>query len=719
MAWVFEDEHAECELHLHEWLKSGEYVFWVTGHAGSGKSTFMKYVANHDTTKKALETWADGKQLVIANYYFWIAGGAALQTTKEGLLRSLLYAIFCFDTSLIEKVSVERKAKCPGNLNGTSWSSRDLDDTIARVLQDPAQDKKYCFFVDGLDEYQGVRADSQTEENQDRDIARCLSEIASRSNVKICASSRFRRTFEERFGAKENSPNTLLMQEHTYEDIESYTKSLLEEDKSFQRRKERDPKFNDLVEQVAKKAEGVWIWVKRAVAQVSESVEQGWTPEEISDKISNLPDLDGLYDRDLMSIEKDCKEQAAQIFLMCLHANESIPILTFYLAGYMSNHSSTALFDDDSLSNKTQLEAMLSKPSRSEERRIKELGEWKAEQIEKVIRDHQDALEARCQGFMKVIRSTGADGNAVAIRDRLVFAHRTGRDFLDRQYSTLRQLAQTRFKINEALLKAFSLHVQCTPRHINTKRRSFIVLLSNILYCAAQHQVGKGEAQADTMELIPDVASDELQGTDFSKLRISSREMEHAELEDADADAGTDASDASSTVGSTSAASSTKSKGFMERMMDKFDDWMEEQEKSSIDMEANIVLKVIQNPKYSNNLISETPPAKRKRIQDAAVKADPTTCLWTALHVLPTLVWLQIGKDMNKQRGRSSVWGCWLQILLNVKRNGAMTDILPTMRKLTILLIDWGANEEYPLRNTNNGKGEACPDLTPPSGLML
>ena len=74
-----------------DWLETGNGVFWVTGHPGSGKSTLMKFVDNHPLTVSKLQVWASRYRLVKASHFFWV-NGSSLQKSQAGLLRSL-----CFD----------------------------------------------------------------------------------------------------------------------------------------------------------------------------------------------------------------------------------------------------------------------------------------------------------------------------------------------------------------------------------------------------------------------------------------------------------------------------------------------------------------------------------------------------------------------------------------------------------------------------------------------
>lgn len=502
--------------------------------------------------------------------------------------------------------------------------------------------------------------------------------------------------------AESNAHRILQMQDYTTPDIEDFIRKLLGADECFQRRREQNSDFDNLAKQLIDRAEGVWLWAERAVSHVCISLENGKSMEEIKEKVDNLPDLDGLYQRDLEAIDDDCKGQAAQIFLMSLDANEAILMVTLILAGYLTDRSSSALFmlSSDSIASKTQLEAMLSKPSRIEERRKKEFGGWTEEEIQKVIKSQKEALEARCQDFMKVRRSTGNDSAAVAIRDRLVFSHRTCRGFLARKHPDLRKVAHSTFEINEALLKAFSLNVQFIPTQVDGKGTMFRVLTTNILYCAAQHQLSKGDTQASSLEWIPDVASDDVKGIDFMKLLLSKEQADVGALEDSDA------SSASSVEAPDKPKKTRKLDGLRKAWSDTRDAWNVSMDEYYENSHADDFQDFSSKQMFVRMLLLESSTPKRIRLQSACQEADKTTSLWTTLHVVPLLILLTDDETngLKRQRGRSSTWGCWLQMFLTAPRN-LYPHITKELRRLTVMLIENGANPEYVLRHHDNGEG--------------
>ena len=86
-----------------QWLKSGHGVYWISGKAGSGKSTLMSYIHNDERRLELLKEWCPEKKLLTPTFFFWNAG-SFLNKSIDGLLRSLIYQmlaecqelIYCF-----------------------------------------------------------------------------------------------------------------------------------------------------------------------------------------------------------------------------------------------------------------------------------------------------------------------------------------------------------------------------------------------------------------------------------------------------------------------------------------------------------------------------------------------------------------------------------------------------------------------------------------------
>ncbi|KAM0715349.1 hypothetical protein Q7P37_008847 [Cladosporium fusiforme] len=62
------------------WLRSDKSLFWISGKPGSGKSSLMSLIQADPRTCKALEDWANGRQVYTFSFYFLASG---LSLTKE------------------------------------------------------------------------------------------------------------------------------------------------------------------------------------------------------------------------------------------------------------------------------------------------------------------------------------------------------------------------------------------------------------------------------------------------------------------------------------------------------------------------------------------------------------------------------------------------------------------------------------------------------------
>ena len=216
--WIYDErplsQNGELQHHFLQWLKNGNGFFWVTGKAGSGKSTLMKFITE-------LSQWASHQHLITASFYFWHTG-TVLQKSQEGLLRSLLYEIFSQCPNMIPDVLPERWALYEqSDPTYCEWSRTELVNAIAKFSSQPIVLKRACFFIDGLDEYDGDHVE----------LIRLLQDFSRPNNIKICASSRPWNVFGTAFGG--GSCPMLRLQDLTRNDITLYVRETLEQNDLF------------------------------------------------------------------------------------------------------------------------------------------------------------------------------------------------------------------------------------------------------------------------------------------------------------------------------------------------------------------------------------------------------------------------------------------------------------------------------------------------------
>jgi hypothetical protein len=328
--WIFKEPEA-----IHKpwdsfirWLRNDGGLYWINGKAASGKSTLMKFISYHPTTMENLNIWLsnseDTRQLLLGRYFFWNSG-IPEQRSQTGLLRSLLYEMLSVQKDLIPEVfPSEWEDKCSLVSHGLgiyfeAWSLSRLEGAFRTLTALASTSRKFCFFIDGLDEFEGDHSR----------MGILFSDLASSPNVKFCVSSRPWPVFETTF---KETPQ-LRLQDLTFDDIKTYvTKELLETMHMQQLIKEEpeDTGAHNLVDDVVAKAAGVFLWIVLVVRSLLAGLENGDGVKHLQRRLDHLPaDLEDLYENMLDSIEGIYLEQSSQIFQIFRAAdyNLTIPVL--------------------------------------------------------------------------------------------------------------------------------------------------------------------------------------------------------------------------------------------------------------------------------------------------------------------------------------------------------------------------------------------------------
>lgn len=313
--WIFDNlDHG-----YPQWLESGSGVYWVTGKAGSGKSTLMKFILDNPRTEEILRGWAGDSDLLLINHFFW-AAGAELQKSYDGLIRSLLFQILRQRPALIQKL-------CPRRIDGDEftrqepWTFPELSRTFQSLTEDGTLDAYVCIFVDGLDEYDGTPAD----------VIKILTELASYPNLKLCVSSRPWPVFKKEFG---QSIEQLRMEDLTRSDIDKYVKGRLSED-HFCRQILRDNLEYEfgIVWQITISAEGVFLWVRYVVNMLLRETANEPTVSDLENLVRRYPrGLDSLYERMLqMALESYPQESAELLQVLTTFNGYTYALLPFFI----------------------------------------------------------------------------------------------------------------------------------------------------------------------------------------------------------------------------------------------------------------------------------------------------------------------------------------------------------------------------------------------------
>ncbi|KAF2250663.1 hypothetical protein BU26DRAFT_268078 [Trematosphaeria pertusa] len=316
--WIFEPSYfhphdPRSKIRFRDWLVSGHGLYWISGKPGSGKSTLMKYICDAPQTSNCLGEWAGHHRLIRAAFYFWSAG-TDMQKCQRGLLQQLLFEILRACPDLIPVL-------CPHRWEGGSgsdWSLRELQAAFEK-LEALKDDTKICFFIDGLDEYDG----------DESEIIQILQHIARLPHIKLCVSSRPWPCFEDAFGL--DAVSKLYLHNLTVDDIRQFARDKLEDIPGSGLLKQEHQAFADLISKITRRAHGVFLWVFLVVRSLRKGVENGDNIPLLLRRLEEMPsDLGPFFDKLIQSVDSVYREQMATMFEVAIRAPEPMCILTYW-----------------------------------------------------------------------------------------------------------------------------------------------------------------------------------------------------------------------------------------------------------------------------------------------------------------------------------------------------------------------------------------------------
>ncbi|KXG49909.1 uncharacterized protein PGRI_058770 [Penicillium griseofulvum] len=286
------------------WLDSGRYIFHISGKAGSGKSTLMKFLSESSRVKKRLESWAEGRPLIFARFFFWNSGDKT-QMSLEGLYRSLLFETCRQMPILIPRLFPELWAS--SNTGVTQIRFHEVRDAFTRLIKEESSSECYfCFFIDGLDEFEGDEVDHW---RLSRDLQTWTTQA---KNMKLCVSSRPHIPFVQSFANDLN--HQVSIHELTRDDISKFSMAMFENDPNFDRIKDS---YENLVIEIVNSSDGVFLWARLVVRSLLKSIGYHGSEKDLERKLHLMPKgLDELFDQILGSIDPDDQLLSDQLFLL-------------------------------------------------------------------------------------------------------------------------------------------------------------------------------------------------------------------------------------------------------------------------------------------------------------------------------------------------------------------------------------------------------------------
>jgi len=392
--WIFtcDSEQDGPRHHFLKWLESGNGVYWISGKPGSGKSTLMKFLCTHDQTRRSLKTWAPEKALVRAEYFFWNAG-SKLQKSQEGLVRSLLFEVLRQCPELIPRVCQNLAQYAQYGSQPDHWTREELMDAFQKVKSEGTLSARFCFFIDGMDEYQA------SEEGSHQDLAHLLHDFSSSLDIKLCLSSRPWNEFTEAFAI---SGRYLRLQDLTRGDIKRYVEKTFETSPRYQGALTRDSRYHELVQSIVAQADGVFLWVFLVVRSLLQGLLNGDRVSDLEKRLSRIPKtLEAFFQQMLDSVDEEYSELMPKQLQYALSSADAQSLITLW-------------FLDEGEED----------PEYAFKEKVKPLS---IEQLTYMEDQMKRRLQARCKGLLEVHEDSYPHR---CLRYRVDFLHRTVRDYL-------------------------------------------------------------------------------------------------------------------------------------------------------------------------------------------------------------------------------------------------------------------------------------------------
>lgn len=300
---------------FHNWLRDESGIYWVSGKAGSGKSTLMKLLATDDRTRDSLLKWGTGGRLLVLSFYFWNPG-TPLQKSLEGLFRSILLQSLQACPELGEKLFPDRFE------HDVQWGQfptmHQLKRAFTYLTAEETTDAsgvplKLALLIDGLDEF-------DTGALNHSELSKIFTSAAESSSFKAVLSSRPENAFEDAF---RHQPK-LRLHHLTRSDVVRYVNDKLRDHPRMQQLVSRSPKDTEaLVSEIMEAAQGVFLWVRLVVRSLLEGLQNHDEIGILTERLHELPtDLEQLFRYMLQRVPSRYNEGMSKMFQLLRGYNE-------------------------------------------------------------------------------------------------------------------------------------------------------------------------------------------------------------------------------------------------------------------------------------------------------------------------------------------------------------------------------------------------------------
>lgn len=254
--------------------------------------------------------------------FFFRDRGSEIQKSLTGMFQGLLGSILQQLPSLdpfvvpyyLDLVRAQRT-------RSPTWNLETLRDAVLSIVKQRKVHIRMLLFLDALDEHHGDNVL----------LAELLKKLVdsvdySRVHLKLCLASRSWTTFEQYFG---HCPG-FAIHDHTQQDIRTYIESRVDVGTQVSRLSNDRGNLLRIVDLVAQKALGIFIWVRLVMDRISKGVRDGTPHEALEKQVKSMPlELQALYADTLRRIDPDYSSEAYIMLQVALCSLVPLPVGVF------------------------------------------------------------------------------------------------------------------------------------------------------------------------------------------------------------------------------------------------------------------------------------------------------------------------------------------------------------------------------------------------------
>ncbi|KAF3770356.1 hypothetical protein M406DRAFT_325806 [Cryphonectria parasitica EP155] len=293
-----------------QWLKSDSSLYWISGKAGAGKSTLMKFICQHlSHSKPTADT-------VVLHYFFWFnAPTSTMQRSIAGMLSTLLYQLLQHDRALVPHlIHSMPEARLEDKDSPWDWTLDELERCLHTALRSRGVKRSVCLIIDGLDEV--LEADGANA------LLRSIRQLEKLRTVRLCVSSRPEPVFNRDLGHSRH----LRLEKLTAPDRHRFVMDALQPYASRFPRDSCTEGIEWFIAQLVGKSEGVFLWTRVATQSLVRGLNDGNSIETLKQRLDATPaDLYGLFAsmwKRLGEDEQFYRTGAANVFRLLLCDDE-------------------------------------------------------------------------------------------------------------------------------------------------------------------------------------------------------------------------------------------------------------------------------------------------------------------------------------------------------------------------------------------------------------